>query len=81
MTLLGTLDACPEAGDLPIVLLAEADEVAGLADLVLGRPNAVLLAKPVDPGQLRAAVEAGLRYRAGRRRERELMRQLSEANA
>ena len=78
---LGTLDACSEAGDLPIVLLAEADEVSGLADLVRGRPNAVLLAKPVDPGQLRAAVEAGLRYRAGRRRERELMRQLTEANA
>ena len=78
---LATLDACSEAGDLPLVLLAEADEVSGLADLVRGRPNAVLLAKPVDPGQLRAAVEAGLRYRAGRRRERELVRQLTEANA
>ena len=71
----------PEAGDLPMVLLAEADEVPELADLVIRRPNAVLLAKPVDPGQLRAAVEAGLRYWAGRRRERELVRQLTEANA
>jgi signal transduction histidine kinase len=78
--LLGALDACVQAGELPIVLLAEADEVAELAALVLWRPNAVLLAKPVDPGQLQAAVGAGLRYRAGRRRERELMRQLSEAN-
>ena len=79
--LLQTLDAVPEAGELPMVLLAEADEVAELAELAIRRPNAVLLAKPVDPGQLRAAVGAGLRYWAGRRRERELMRRLSEANA
>ena len=78
---LETLDACSVPGELPIVLLAEADEVSGLVNLLRGRPNAVLLAKPVNPGQLRAAVEAGLRYRAGRRREHELMRQLSEANA
>ncbi len=79
--MLATLEVCCESGDLPIVVLAEADEIAWLADLVCGRPNAVLLAKPVEPGQLRAAVEAGLRYRATRRRELELLRQLSEANA
>jgi signal transduction histidine kinase/CheY-like chemotaxis protein len=79
--LLQAIDACVEAGELPIVLLAEPEEVAGLSALVLRRPNALLLAKPVDPGQLRAAIGAGLRYRAGRRRERELLRQLSEANA
>ena len=66
---LETLDACSVPGELPIVLLAEADEVSGLVSLVRGRSNAVVLAKPVDPGQLRATVEAGLRYRAGRRRE------------
>ncbi len=79
--LLQTLDAVPEAGELPLVLLADADEVAELKELVIRRPNAVLLAKPVDPGQLRAAVGAGLRYWASRRRERELMRRLTKANA
>src|SRR5947209_16312276 len=78
--LLQTLDDVSEAGQLPIVVLAEADEVAELAELVIRRPNAVLLAKPVDPVQLRAAVGAGLRYWAGRRREQDLLRELSEAN-
>src|SRR4051812_31513524 len=79
--LLRGLGASPESSGLPLVLLAEPEGGGGLAGLAGGGFKAVLLAKPVEPAQLRAAVRAGLRYWAGRRRERELARRLEAANA
>ena len=77
--LLRALDAHPTARDLPLVLLGDASDVGLLADLTTRRFNATLLAKPVEPTQLAAAVQSALRYWAGRRENRRLMAQLEAA--
>jgi PAS domain S-box-containing protein len=76
---LRVLDARQAARDLPLILLGDASDVGLLADLTTRRFNATLLAKPVEPTQLAAAVQAGLRYWAGRRENRRLMAQLEAA--
>ncbi|QDV39591.1 sensor histidine kinase [Tautonia plasticadhaerens] len=75
-TLLAALDAHPEAGDLPLVLLADAADAPLLAGVLARSLHATLLTKPVTQAQFEAAVRAGLRYRAGRREVRRLLAEL-----
>ena len=77
--LLNTLNAFPEARDLPIVLLANALDVPLLDDVITRQIHATLLAKPVARAQFEAAVRSGLRYSAGRRENRRLMAELEES--
>lgn len=79
--LLRVLDGQPEARDLPVVLLAESGELPALAELTARRFNVVLLTKPVDREPLVAAIQAGLRFQARHRQNRELLRRLAAANA
>jgi signal transduction histidine kinase/ActR/RegA family two-component response regulator len=79
--LLHVLDVHPEARDLPVVLLAEAAELPALAALTSRRFNAVLLTKPVGREPLVAAIQAGLRFQARHRQNRELLHRLAAANA
>lgn len=79
--LLHALDGRAETTDLPLVLLADPEELTSLADLTARRFNAVLLTKPLGREQLSAAVESGLRYRDRQRQVRHLLRQLEASNA
>ncbi len=67
--LLRALDAHPTARDLPLILLGDASDVGLLADLTTRRFNATLLAKPVEPTQLAAAVQVGAALLGGPARE------------
>ena len=80
-TLLTLLDSRPEAADLPMVLLANPDELPLLSELPTRRFNAVLLTKPMGREQLAAAVESGLRLRARQRQVRDLLTEVSASNA
>src|SRR3954462_11161583 len=60
--LLRVLDAHPTARDLPLILLGDASDVGLLANLTTRCFHPALLAKPVEPIQLAAAVQSGLRY-------------------
>jgi len=76
--LLQVLDDTPDARDLPLVLLADPEEADELSALSARRPGAVVQTKPVSPRQLQDVVRSGLRYWAGRRENRELVRRLGE---
>jgi len=80
-TLLSLLDQRPEAADLPMVLMANPDELPLLHEMTARRFNAVLLTKPMGRGQLAAAVESGLRLRARQRQVRSLLTEVSASNA
>ncbi|HEX8199194.1 MAG TPA: HAMP domain-containing sensor histidine kinase, partial [Isosphaeraceae bacterium] len=79
--LLRVLDGQAEARDMPVVLLAEPEELTALADLTARRFNVVLLTKPVEREPLVAAIQAGLRSQDRHRQNRELLRRLATANA
>ncbi len=79
--LLSLLDHRPEAADLPMVLMANLDELPLLGELIARRFNAVLLSKPMGREQLAAAVESGLRLRARQRQVRDLLTEVSASNA
>jgi signal transduction histidine kinase/ActR/RegA family two-component response regulator len=79
--LLRVLDGQPEARDMPVVLLAEPEELPALAALTARRFNVVLLTKPMERESLVAAIQAGLRFQARHRQNRELLRRLAAANA
>ena len=80
-TLLTLLDQRPEATDLPMVLMANPDELPLLGELTARRFNAVLLTKPMGREQLAAAIESGLRLRARQRQVRSLLNEVSASNA
>ena len=79
--LIRALDEQPGAGDLPMILLADASDVDLLADLASRRFNATLLTKPVEPAQLAASVRSGLLYTEARREKRRLVVELKAAHA
>jgi len=78
--LIEILDGRVKEGGLPMVLLADPEELSSLADLAVRRLNAVLLTKPTSRAQLVAAVESGLRYRARQREVDELLAKLETSN-
>ncbi len=78
--LLALLDLRTEWADLPMVLLAHADDLPLLSELTARRFNAVLLTKPMGREQLAAAVGSGLRLRARQRQVRSLLGELSASN-
>ena len=79
--LLALLDSQPEATDLPMVLLANSDELPLLGELTTRRFNAVLLTKPMGREQLAAAIESGLRLRARQRQVQDLLTEVSASNS
>ncbi len=78
--LLEILDGKAESGELPMVLLADPEDLTSLADLTVRRFNAVLLTKPMGREPLVAAIESGLRFRDRQREVKALFGQLTEAN-
>jgi len=78
--LIEILDGRADEGGLPMVLLADPEEISSLADLAVRRLNAVLLTKPTGRSQLVAAIESGLRYRARQREVRDLLAKLETSN-
>ena len=80
-TLLALLDDRPEWADLPMVLLANPDDLPLLSELTTRRFNALLLTKPMGREQLVAAIESGLRLRARQREVQTLLAKVSASNA
>lgn len=79
-TLLELLDHLPDRNDLPLVLLANSDDLSALKGLTARRFNAMILAKPMGREQLAAAIESGLRLRARQRQIRTLVAEVSASN-
>ncbi len=79
--LLAILDDRPEGTDLPMVLIANLEELPWLSELTARRFNAVLLTKPMGQEQLMAAIESGLRLRARQRQVRDLLAEVSASNS
>lgn len=75
------IDAAEGIEELPIVILTEKDDLHRLVERTSRRFHVVLLTRPVDTGQLNAAIESGLRDRSRQLENRDLLRRLSEANA
>jgi len=80
MNLLAFCDNRPGGADLPMVLLANLEDLPLLSELTARRFNALLLTKPMSREQLAAAVESGLRLRARQRQVRDLLVEVSASN-
>ncbi len=78
---LDVIDSVSGLEELPIVILAETDDLHRVVDRTSRRFHAVILTRPVDPGQLNSAIESGLRDRSRQLENRDLLLRLSEANA
>ncbi len=79
--LLDAIDGRADVGELPMVLLADPQDLTSMAGLITRQFNAVLLTKPVAREQLIAAVESGLRFRRRQRQVFDLLDQLGATNA